>query len=110
MANYGLARKFDIFDFETGETSAVIARPSAWYQAALYEDSHKDDDVPDAVSGTLGVYVWAYFAIKCAGLLDKYGLPDEIAPESVLGMMDRYAVSVGAIGEGDVPLASRRAI
>lgn len=109
MKNYGLARKFEIFDFETGESETVFARPSAWYQAALYEDSHKDEDVPDSISGTLSVYVWAYFALKGSGLLEKYGLPDEPSFHAVLTMMDRLVVNIGAIGDEDVPLATRRA-
>lgn len=108
MPKYGLARKFEIFDFDTGESKTVIARPSAWYQAALYEDSHRDEDVPDSVSGTIGVYVWAYFAIKCNGMLGEYCLPEELDRDVLLVMMDRFAVNIETLGDEDAPLAFRR--
>lgn len=106
---YGLAKKVDIYDFEAQEQSAVIARPSAWYEASLWQANHKGDGTPEEVHGVMGTYVWAYFAIRQAKQLDRYGLPDKIESDTIIKMMDRMTVHIDDLEDEDmIPLAKQR--
>lgn len=101
---YGLAKKIDVYNFETNKRDTIIARPSAWHEAALWGANHKGE-ADEAVSGVESTYTWAYFAIKQAGKLDEYGLPGKLDRKAILSMMDTMTVYMEDLEDGDLPLA-----
>lgn len=101
---YGLAKKVDLYNFNTGVRETIIARPGAWHEAALWGANHKGE-ADEAVSGVESTYAWAYFAIKQAGKLDEYGLPAKLDRKAILAMMDTMTVYMEDLEDGDLPLA-----
>lgn len=100
--NFGLARKFEIYDFDKNERHTIIARPSAWHAALLWQDSHKDT-IPKDMETVYSVYIWFYFAVKVAGLLEQYDLPGALTNDVILEMLERYSVSSGDVTDEDLP-------
>lgn len=99
---FGLARKFDIYDFDTNERTKIIARPSAWHAAMLFQEAH-ENAIPDSMANPYSVYIWGYYAIKHAGLTKKYDLPKELTVEDIPKMMERYAFVSDDVTEKDLP-------
>ncbi len=101
-SKYGVARNMKVYDFDTGEESEHVARPSAWTKASIWTEDNEiktdaGNDVPDAVEGVMSSYVWLYFALEREGLLSKYNLPETLTQETVMQMMDRFSVEVEEI-------------
>lgn len=99
---FGLARKFEIYDFDANERTKVIARPSAWHAAILFQEAH-EDAIPETMANPYSVYIWGYYAIKHAGLAKKYDLPKELTIEDIPKMMERYAFVSEDVSEDDLP-------
>lgn len=103
--DYGLARKVSVYSFDKGEGETLIARPSAWHEATLWQSAHKAD-IDDEVAGVFSVYTWAYFGIKQNGLCAKYGLPEKYDQKVFAKMLGSLSVSIDPVKDGDLaPLA-----
>lgn len=99
--NYGLSRKFEIYDFDENKESKVISRPSAWHAAMLFQESNADA-IPENMSSPYSVYIWGYYAIKHAGLGKKYGMPDKLTLEYIPKMMERYSFASADVDDADM--------
>lgn len=102
VVTFGLARKFEIYDFDANERTTVIARPSAWHAAMLFQEAN-EKAIPENMGNPYSVYIWGYYAIKHAGLTKKYDLPKELTVEDVPKMMERYAFVSDEVTEKDLP-------
>lgn len=101
--NFGLAKKVEVYNFDTQKGETIIARPSAWHEAALWGANHKGE-VEDAVEGVHSTYTWAYFALKHAGKLKDYGLPEKLDRKVIAAMIDTMSVYLADLTDEDVPL------
>ncbi len=107
---YGLTRKIDVYDYESGCGETVIAPAASWFKAANWIAAHKGelDELGDA-SGGYENYVWAYYGLADANKADKYGLSEPKGLDDVVAMAAKVAVSMEPVPDGSLPLARPRA-
>lgn len=110
---YGMTFAVDMYDFESGEESHLVAMPGDYIRMGAWADKELPAaDGPDDAE-TVRIlrrnYAIVWHALKRLGRLAEFGLPETLDVAAIDAMADRFAVDVNELREGDLPLAKRPA-
>jgi len=105
---YGLTFMVDMYDFERDEELHVITMPGDYIRMSEWAKEHLKADDGETVTILRRNYATAWNALKRKGKLAEMGLPEELTPEAVDEMADRFSIYVNEIGEGTLPLSRGR--
>ena len=101
---YGLARNIQVYNIDTHEGAEVVSTTGDYLHAHMWMKDHVND-FDEETRDVLQAYVWAYFAVKRAGLLDKFDLPEKLTKDGLFKMADCTTIFLDTIDDGSLPLA-----
>ena len=95
---YGVARKLYVYNYDKQYGVEIITRPSDFIKGTDFAREHNIDGL------FVTDYCWGWFALKRAGLIKQCGLPEELTPEAVNGMLDYVTMVFDGIEDDELPL------
>ena len=100
---YGLLRTVQVCNITTGESGTHLVGAGDYTRSQMWCKENVPE-IGEDLENLAGTYAWAWHGLKRQGLCERYGLPEELTFDSLLGMADEVTVYLDAV-EGDLPLA-----